>query len=134
VESFNRVPCPDRQIYCNLNFGRVRHARDSLLLDNCRQIDPEVVRDVATMHVHGKMWAKIQNIMAMRNIHSLGHHEQGGPEPTKQVIWPQLGRIRHYRALIKKPGKLEFTQGTDESMDRYLEPLRKRVDEVLTCD
>ena len=127
------VPCADRQIYCALTFGRIRHARDSLLIDNCRQIDPEVVQDVPTMHVHGKMWIKVENLMAMNNIHSLGHHVQGGKDPTKRVIWPSFGRIRHYRALIRRKGKLEFTQGTDESMDRYLEPLRRRVNDVMTC-
>ena len=122
--------CADRQVFCDLEMRDIRLSRDSLLIEKCRQLDPkkqstpEAVKKSRTV---GKMFIKIQTIMAMRNIHFQGGRLPRGPEPNKLANWPEFGRIRHYRVYGGK-GALEFELGTDNSMNRYIEPLRARVD------
>ena len=120
------MPHVGRQVYCNLNTIDIRHSRDTLLIEKCRQVDPEVAGDPQRLTSVGKMFVKMDRVMALRNIHSLEQHEAGTHGRKKSMAWPDLGRMRHYRGMRQR-GSLEYPLGTDDSMDRYIEPLRASV-------
>ncbi len=87
--------------------------------------------DPSKLKAVGKMFVKMDRVMALRNIHSLEQHSAGQHGRKKPMTWPELGRMRHYRGMRPR-GSLEFTRGTDDSMDRYIEPLRASVLHLTT--
>ena len=112
------------QIFCDLDMRAIRDARATLLIEKCRQIDPQRAADRPKLRKLGKMWVRGATVPATYIIHHLTYLRL----PLEYLMWPDLGRFRHYRAYWwEGKGALEFDGGPDESFDRYIAPLRDRI-------
>ena len=72
-------------MFCDLGMRDIRDSRHSLLIEKCRQLDPQKLQDPDKMRWVGKMIVKVEHVVTMRDIHFLGPSVKRGLSPDKQV-------------------------------------------------